>query len=454
MPVEGFTKLSYGSYFFKPAPLFSWTKELVRDSKFDQLYIQNTLEFNGTLLENSPSESGSFVLMNQKRQSLQDALLASGVQPLIITYQGDVVISGIFPKVSNVTIDQGVWVDRVNYSFTAQFNEELDPSGAIQQFSETWDFQENEDRRSITATHNISAVGIDTSNGGTNNSLTNARTFVLSKLGYTNVPPGHPAFAQGSGTLLAYEELRSESVDVQAGSFAVSEAFTLSSGNYIHTRTSDFDIDNTGITTISLNGTVRGLGRGDVAFVRAFNGWTNNIRPKLPADASGIYSQCGGSATLYTSNFQSFRLTKNSFAGTIDYSATYSDDPSTDLPSGIQEFTFNIQDQKPVKLFASFTIPQRSLGNVVQDIATPTEGRFSINGTAIGKQGFPFDDIIVFVEDKINDNRPLAANYQTLRLDSQTITKDEQKNTLTFSLLWVYTTDLSLAKIDGPVILD
>jgi hypothetical protein len=452
--LRGNTRMFYGDYEFAPVPLFSWGKELVRDSKFDELFIVNTLSFEGILLEDTPSESGGFVLMNQKRANLQSALTASGTQELLITFEGNTIVSGIFPRVNNVNIDAGIWVDRVNYSFQMQYDEGLDPSGLIQSFSETWEFNENEDRRSVSATHNINAVGINTAGTGTNNALTNARDFVLLRTGYINVPPGHPAFVQGSGTLTAFEELRSETADVQTGSFAVVENFTLSSGNFVHIRTGQLQLADDGITTVSLNGNVRGLGRGDTAFPRALNAWDNIFKPRLPADASGIYNSLGGEATLFTSTFQSFSLTQNEFTGTLDYSVSYNDDPSTDLPSGIQDFTLNVQDQPPVRLFASFAIMERSLGNVVQDIGTSTEGRFSITGSAIGKQGFLFDDLVQFVEDEVNAVRPLPASYVTLRLDQQTITKDEDKNTINFSFIWLYTTDLSQAKIEGPVIID
>jgi hypothetical protein len=97
---------------------------------------------------------------------------------------------------------------------------------------------------------------------------------------------------------------------------------------------------------------------------------------------------------------------------------------------------------------------ERTLGNVVQDIGTSTEGNYTISGTAIGKQGFPFASLLDFVQGEINAHRPLSVNYQTLRLEQKQITKEEDKNTVNFSLTWIYTVDLSQAAIDGFVVIN
>jgi len=449
----GSTRMFYGNYSFMPVPIFSWSTELVRDSKQDALFLRNTLDFTGILLESLPTESGNLRNMNRDRRLLKDALTASGTKEWKVKYENNTIISGIFPFVSDLNFVEGVWVDRIDYTFSFTFDEQLASGNPIQSFNETWDFEENEDRRSVTANHSLSALGINTNPSGVNNSLSNARTFILGRTGYSNVPPGHPAFVEGSGVLSAFEERRSESVDVAAGSFSVNESFTLSSGNFIHSRTAQLSIDADGISTVTIDGEVRGLGRGDKSYTRALSRWNGNIRPDLPADASGFYNELGGSATLFTSNSESFSVTRNQFAGTIVYSVSFTDDPTQNLPSGVQDFTITIQDEKPVRLFASFPIMERTLGNVVQDIATSTEGRFIINGSAIGKQGFPFNDLLAFVEDEINNLRPILASYVTLRLDQKSVTKDERKNTVNFTLTWLYTVDLSSAAIDGPVTL-
>ena len=440
----GSVRMKYGDYNFSPVPIFSWSNELVRDEKQESLFLRTNVDFEGNLLETLPSESGNFPKMYLQKELLKRALTESGRQEWIITHEGNSVQSGIFPLVTNLEFAAGVWVDRIPYTFTFVFEQALSGKIPVQSFQENWNFEENEDR-SVTVSHDLSAVGINTSINDTSNSIQNAKLFILSRIGYSNVPAGHPVFASGTSNLplTAFEERRTESVDVQAGSFGVTEQFTLSSGNYIHIQNGQFNTDAEGITTVSLDGNVRGLGRGDISYQRAISAINSIVRPNLPFDASGVYSEFGGEATIFTDTPQSRSFTKNKFAGTIDYSITYTDDPTQDLPSGVQDFTITVQDDKPVRLFASFPIMERALGNVVQDIGTSTEGRFTISGSAIGKQGFLFTSLMDFVEGKINALKPMSIDYITLRLDSRSITKDEEKNTLNFTFVWLYTKDLS-----------
>ena len=449
-------RVFYGNFELVPAPILNWNTTYLRDAKLDEVGIQHQISFDGIFLELA-GESGNFSSVMQRRENLINAL-ASGNQDLVITQDGTTVVSGIYPKISDVNFEGdpspgGTWADRINYTFNATYFENFYNTG-IQSFSETWNFDEQDDRRTVSVSHNISAVGLDTSGSGINNALTNARTFVLSRVGYGNVPPNHPAFAAASGTATAFEGRRTESVDVAQGSMSVQEEFILSSGNYTHVQEATYEEGDDGITTVGLQGTIQGLGRGDVAFARALDGFTSKIRPGLPADASGVYGDFNGGATLYTQEFNSYSVTRNKFLGTITYNAQYTDDEGDNLPSGVKEFDIQLVDNEPVRLYASFPIFNRTLGNVVQDVSTPTEGTISITGSAVGKQDFAFTDLKNFVAGKINEIRPLPANYITLRQTQQQITTDEDSKSIQWSLQWTYTKSLSEAAVTGPVIID
>ncbi len=447
-------RVFYGDFEFVPTPILNWQTNYLRDGKLDEVGIQHVIGFDGIFLELA-GESGNFSSVMQRRQELTDAL-ASGNQQLLITDDGSAVLSGIYPKISDVNFEgdpspQGTWADRLNYTFNASYQEDFYNTG-IQSFSEAWNFDEADDRRTVNATHSISAVGLNTAGSGISNNVTNARAFVLGRVGYGNVPPNHPAFASVSGTATAFEGLRTEAVDVAQGSVSVNESFTLSSGNFVHVQEATYEEGEDGITTVGLQGNIQGLGRGDVAFARALDAF-NTIKLQLPGDASGVYSEFGGSDTLYTSQFNNFSVSKNSFLGTVGYTAQYTDDDADNLPSGVKTFDIQVADTQPIRLFASFPIFERSLGNVVQDVSTPTEGTFSITGSAVGKQGFAFTDLKNFVEGKINALRPLPANYITLRQTQQQTTENQDSNTIQWSLQWTYTKSLSEAKVTGPVIL-
>jgi len=433
------TSMKYGSYSFVPVPIFGWNTETVYDGKLDRTYLKHSVDMTGILLE-LPYESGALNTLVGRRNALTNAL-ASGGQEWRVDYNNIPIISGIYPRVQSLSFSEGVWADRINYSFSFEYDEDFYNTG-IQSYSESWQFDENEGGETASASHTISAVGLNTTPSGTNNSFVNARTYVLSKTGWSNVSSGCPAFVQASGTYDGYEELRSEQADVSNSSFSVTEKFILSSGAYIHTSTAQYQLDNAGIGTVSLDGNIRGLGRGPVAYSRALTGW-NSIKTRIPSIASGVYTELGGDATLFTNNSQSFSVSRNPFAGTISYSISYNDSLSENLPSGIQEFSMNVQDQAPTRVYASFPIMERSLGNVVQDIGTSSEGQLTISGTATCKQDYLYSNLIYFVEQKIDEKRPSPVDYVTLRLSSKSVTKDEDKKTISWSLAWTYTKDLA-----------
>ncbi len=448
--------MKYGNFSFTPVPIFTETVETFRDAKFDLLFKRTTREFTGTILNSVNIEaSGAFENLFAQKNQLKNAL-CSGNQEFQILFNGTPLVSGEFPRINGPVFSEGTWVDRIDYSFTSEIDEVVGSGIPVQSFNETWDFEENEDRRSVTVQHNINAVGVNTNPSGINNAFGNAKSFVLGKTGFANAQANAPFFSQVSGvSFAAYEAIRGEQHDIGQGSFSASERFTLSSGTFIHNQTAQFATDGAGVTTVSLNGNIRGLGRGDNSFNRALAAFQNDIRDKFPANASGIYSQFGGEAILFTTNASNFSTTRNPFAGTIDYTVAFTDSPSDNLPSGILDFGISVQIQAPVRQFASFLIMERALGPVVQDTATSNEGNFSVQGSAVGKPGFSFNDLLAFVEDKINDKRPSAVNYVTLRPGSESITRDEENNTVQFNFTWIFTQELSQVFGDGdaPVVI-
>lgn len=446
------SRMYYGSYQFVPAPLFSWSTDTIYDQRNERLCLHHVWDFAGVIL--SPAaESGRLDYLITKREELQDALTVAG-QEFKLYFNDILQVSGVYPRLTGLSFDRGVWVDRLNYAFTLEWDEDF-YSQAIQSWTENWQFEEAEDRRTANVQHDVSAVGLNTNPSGVNNAFTNAQTFVLAKTGYANAIAGTPGFIQVSGSYSAYESVsRTEQCDVQGGSYSVSEAFVLSSGLYIHTDSHQYGVDENGVVTITLNGTIKGFGRGDLAYDRALAVWPT-IRNAFPATASGVYRTLGGDSTLYTNNYQSLSVTKNRFTGTIEYTVSYSDSETENLPSGVLEFALSVQDNKPTRVYASFPIPERALGNVIQDISTSNEGTYTLSGNATGKQSYAFSDLLNYTETRINAKRPLSINYETLRLTQKQITKDEENNSIQFNIVWTYTVALSqVASATDEIILD
>ncbi len=447
----------YGAYEFAPVPLLTWTTELVKSSQGDSLSLNNTLNLDGSLLELG-GESGNFPGLLLQRQALVDGVTQSG-QEFRIQHEGLDVVSGIYPQLDTVDfeqagIDAGTWTTEIPYTLVFNYSEAVEGNTPIENFSESWEFEENEDRVSFRATHNISAVGQNTAVSGGNNSVENARAFVLARTGYGNVPLNHPAFVEGSGALLPYEELRTEAVDVEQGSVNIVEAFTLSSGNFVHTQNGSFSTDDNGITTVQIDGNIRGLGRREICFTNALAAYDTNIEPFLSAEALEMYDRFAGSGTLAANNPKSNSITQAEFNGTIGYSRSYDDDPASDLPSDIESLSISVAIDEPVQLFATIAIPERSVGPVVQDIQTTTPGTYTLTGTTQGKIGVSIATVKAFAIDQINANLPTVAalSAQTLVLTRKVITTDTLNRTVAFNLVWQWTS--AQAAADGPQVIN
>ena len=438
MPQIGFTtrtRMYYGDYEFAPVPTFGWTTEIIRDGTGSAIYKRHTLDFTGTLLFDSVSESGQLDNMITKQNALRNAL-GSGNQEWRLTYDGSTLIDGKYPRVQDVAIDEGLWVDKCGYTFSFVYDEDFEDTG-IESYSESWEYSESENRRTVTISHDISAKGQNTNPSGTSNALTNAKDYVLAKTGYTNAVSDSPFFCQASGlTTSAYEEGRVESIDVASDTYGVTESFILSSGTFVHTYNTQYSQDENGIVTVTVNGSIKGLGRFGQALVNAKDAWSNEIEAYIPGMASGAYVYYGGASDLYTNNRESFSITENEMAGTIDYSVSYNDDPSENLPDGVREFTITSTINAPLTVYARFLIPNRSAGELFQPVGTKKAGQQTIAGTIIGEPGVEMSVLRRHYQQKMSEKR--LNGMSSMITSASSVTEDTDKKTINFSVTYDY----------------
>ena len=420
--------MRYGDYYFSPMPLLNYSVEYTYDSDDELLYKMTTYSLTGSLL----TPTGDFGDMMVQKQALEDAL-GSGNQPFVIMHDAVVAASGD-PIVGSVSFDEGVWVNRVDYTAELTIKDASASTGNVESFVETWGFTEDENRRNIIVNHTATAKGIDTAATG-NNALENAKTYVLTHTGYSTIPAFVPAFTEGSGTLTAYSSFRTENADEGEKTYEVNEEFILSSGVYKYNQSATFDVNEDGLITVSIEGDVTGLGRGnDVGLANATIGW-GHLRDRLPTTASGVYTRYGGGKTLNITP-KSYSLGENSDAGMITYSYTFEDAVDT-LPSGITDFTMTKSTQEPVKLYASHAIVNKVDGPVVQDLGTSTEGTVSLAGTATKTDDYLLIDLRSYVQTRIAAEAPTG--YATAyRVTEQSYNIDETGNTVEFSVTWTF----------------
>jgi hypothetical protein len=307
------------TYCFEPVPLLGESKEFLKTDGGKELAIVHTLTFNGTLLPMMPELSGipsgstCISILDRKREQMCQALSEDRGDLLVVDVSGYPIISAK-PIVRSLDFDQGTIVQQSPYSLVFEYEEVLDTGCPVRDFSENWSFNQNEND-TVGVTHTISAVGIENTTLGTPPHIV-AKDFVLSRLGYDSSqsyalrPPRVDALLD-IGTLAAYNKIYTESSDITAGSYEVSETYVASSGAFLDDRTVEEsyerDEERNFVRTLGINGTVQGYG--DTTFDRvaaAESGFDNFVAPQIGFNDD--------------TDVESKSKTVNRIAGTVSYS--------------------------------------------------------------------------------------------------------------------------------------
>ena len=216
-----------------------------------------------------------------------------------------------------------------------------------------------------------------------------------------------------------------------------------------------------GVATVTLAGTVQGLGRtitkdvarGGAGFERAASGFLNTIKPALPTQANEVYNRykVNIGSGLNTDSPTAYSISENRCNGTVAFSITYTDNLTANLPSGIASRSCSASINEGVRLFASHAIPFRRLGNLLQDIRTTTEGSITLSCNAQAKNtGDPVVDTnraIEAVQDELNRLRGIharPADFVTLRVTGNPTQEiDDRGLSCSASITYAFTVDLA-----------
>lgn len=459
-------ELYYGGQRLYPAPLIDWSRAIVRDSDDGALLYEDTWVLRGLYLNNDNMgyENVAVQMETLKNIFAQDGLelqiKAGGASATLPS--GTLITSGVYPIVESIGIpESNSQFHRFDYEVTLMATTAASGAvSAVEDASDSWEFTEDSERMAVTVQHSISAKGANTNPSGTSNSLENAKAWVDARLGAANVPSGYPSYVfpgdvnGDTSTIFEYQRTRVESVDVETGSYQVTETFVYVSGTapYSDSRTYNFDKNADGVVTVSVQGTIEGYPRTDGTnnayggFYNAQSGWKNGIEPNVYADAAAVYSVYGGSGTLFTKQV-SYGIGENRYRGTLTYNISFTDDPAEDLPSGIIEQSISVQRTDAIKMRQSHAIPHRRIGNIIQDIGTPTEGQIRLTASAkaenTGDELADTNRAISHIQDLINQNRPNPNDFIQLYVASKDQAHDRKSLTASANITYNFTVDLA-----------
>ncbi len=461
-----FIEVSYGGSVLRPSPLIAHSVSIERSDADNREVIRTTRTLTGQIL----TSGLSYHFVRQKQRELEAAfavdklefkILATADHPCLVP--GTPIESGVFPLVQSIDIQEDQQFNRLDYSIVLE--EAVAPSGVsglVTGLTNTWQYSENETECIVDITHNVSAQGVNSSiSGQPSNALSNAKERVTQLLGLVAAPKGFPSYVEpASGSDVRFYELttsREETVGVEAGSYAVSETFKLISGllPFIDERTAQIQIDNANITTISLQGIVRGMGRtndgapagasrssGGTGFVNAVSGFNALVRPAWINDALEVYDRYGASGVLVINRPQSTSITQTPCNGTIGYSVTYTDNQVENLPSGIKELACSVQRTDPIVVNAITALPFSALGPIFQRLCTTSQGSYVVqcNVAAINTNQEVVDTnrAIEVAEQQIIKLQPNPADFIELKLTGRPQTIDRINRSISVSWTWTF----------------
>ncbi len=472
----------YGDCRLVPAPLVDFSISPEFTDSGERTRNVTSLSLDGTVLI---LPSGSYEQMYVQQEALKDAFSIDYLDFTIRAGAGNktlpsgtVICSGLKPKVTSIRIEPDIHVTSFDYIIELEDQSVTSTSsGILETLSDQWSFSENQDNCTLQITHNISATGPD----GATDRFDQALRTVKGRTGIDKLPLTLPCFVEPNasglfnldhpsiatdGSTYEVSVQREETADVPGGSYSISEVFTIVSGVpfFYNTRTESFQQDQNGISTVSIQGTVQGLGRtlnpsfgseGGMGFQRACSGFFEVIKPNLPFEASGVYVRYTGLASgLQIFSPTSFQISQNKCRGTIDFSVSYTDDPLLELPSGIANRSCSVQRTDGTRVFANHPIPFRRLGPIIQDIKTTTQGSVSIQCQVQAKNtGDKEADnarALQYAQDELNRLRAIhanSANFIELYVSSgPSKTLDDRALNVDASITYAFTIDLSSAQ--------
>ena len=477
-----YIEVAYGGSVLTPSPLIQHSVQIERDDSDNREVIRTTRTLTGTIL----TSGIGYHFVRQKQRELELAFAVDNLE-LTITATADhpclvagtPIESGVFPLVQSIDIQEDTQFNRLDYTIVLE--DATAPSGVsglVTNLTNNWQYSENEAECLVDITHSVSAQGVNTSvSGMASNAIDNARERVLSLLGLQHAPSGFPGYVQpGSGSDVRFYEIttsREESIGLEDATYSVTENFKLVSGllPFVDERTAQFQLDEGDIATITLQGTVRGMGRtndgapagssrssGGTGFTNALSGFNSLVRPEWISDALEVYDRYGGSGSLATGRPQAVSITQNPCAGTVGYSVTYTDDPSENLPSGISDLSCTIQRTDPVVQNAIIGVPFSALGPVFQKLCTTSEGSFAVqcNVTALntGVEVQDTNRAIEVAEQEIIKLQPNPADYVELRLTGRNQTVDRINRSINVTYTWTFSQSIDTVPSDtGPITL-
>lgn len=490
--------VSYNSKRLIPAPLVDISKEIDRanDGTFIGKKYTLTLTNEIVAFRGSPSSSGTFHTLStsppdenissdsrlasilRKQEAIRDLFSTDGLSFEIQSLDGSQPLK-CNPRVRSINFAQGTWYNTCPYTIILEADElypmqEDDlpyPSAYLQDITETWTIDTDETPENLSTprhfklTHTVGAVGkrfFDDTGSLVKESWQQARDYVHTKLGFDHAISLSSGVNNLPSYYSGYNHIRSENIDKAGGSYSVTEAWVITSGNYIE----DFDIAvqeniTNGLTNVTIKGNIQGLEERASNMGLSVHKYTNaNIQF---VKSSGLAFSRAQSYSGKTLNIEPLvtSFSVNPVAGNINYSFEYDNRPSR-LITGTKSEIISITNSFEVDAIATIPVLGRTRGPVLQELSTRNVCERALNielyfpasyipsGTSIAARikdynprlHSPQSTEITSIIDAANPSGTALNNIGSLASKSYVVTRGETWNPSTFqyslNMGWVF----------------
>jgi hypothetical protein len=320
-----------------------------------------------------------------------------------------------YPHVYSVNIEDGVWVDKINYTVILETDEIFGINNAYmkgeEDFNNDQDFFKDADGNKLylsevdenwqletldsepenlsnpytfRLTHNVSAIGKRAydDNGLISAGWEQAKKWVVPRLGIDNSLVNNTDAMKLSG-MAGFNHVRQENTDEFSGSYSVTETWLLAKGNSREdfTITTQNSIE-TGLTSVNIDGEVIGLDTRDSNMNVTESKWTAALAKfnvLIAGNPNTIFTRAQDySGITLNSTALGSTIGKNPISGRITYGYQYDNRPTNCIAGSLSEQII-VSDKNPTDVFASIAVIGRTSGPVLQDMNTTTERRRSVS---------------------------------------------------------------------------
>jgi hypothetical protein len=419
--------LSYGSYQFTPVPLMNISKSI--DSTADGTILGETLNItlDGSLVcVGGPT---GIAEIRDKQNDLMSAFSRNG-QLLLLTCgtPANVLMSG-YPVVNSLELPEDIWVQESKFTIGLTMGEITAGSGSgfITDATDEWNLELDDssywqwtlpgatgdsNTHRVRLTHSVSATGRPRyQTTGKIGAITNAKNFVLPRLGYDSSKVGQSGVINmnvNNFAASAYDHIRSVSENELAGSYSVTESWLVQNTGIATnpgTALEDFTINlrqstDSPFIGVSIEGQIQGVetksygtNPGDFSITTtkytSASGTWNNVKNRLLGRANLLLDSVTTASDINPTPL-STQIGHNPNTGNISYAYEYNTRPTTCITGAITE-TITIVDNYATDIFAVLTIPGRAVGQLPQDLSTTTlpSRQISIEAVMAAPTGCP-----------------------------------------------------------------